>query len=381
MKRREFLTAALGLTLSSTAPALAQTELTIAVAAPFTGANAAFGLQYRNGAEQAAADLNAKGGVLGRRIVLRIEDDASDPKQGVSIANRLVGQNVGFVVGHFNSGVVIPTSEVYAEGGAISITPSGTNPRITERGLWNTFRVCGRDDQQGSIAVDYIAGNFRGKRIAIVHDKTTYGNGIAQETKKGLNAKGITETLLDSVTAGDKDFSALVTRMKSLNIDLLYYGGLHNEAGLIVRQMREQGLNAPLMGGDGLATSEFATIAGTAAEGSLMTFSPDPRKNPAAKDILARFRAKNIEPEAYTLYSYAAMQVLADAMQRAGSVEPRKVAEEMRKGAKFDTVLGALGFDKKGDITRPDFIVYAWRRNTNGAITYENNEVTQLPAN
>lgn len=381
MKRREFLSMAVGLTLSGTAPALAQNELTIAVAAPFTGANAAFGAQYRNGAEQAAADLNARGGVLGRRIVLRIEDDASDPKQGVSIANRLVGQNVGFVVGHFNSGVVIPTSEVYAEGGAISITPSGTNPKITDRGLWNTFRVCGRDDQQGSIAAEYIADAFRGKRIAIVHDKTTYGNGIAQEVKKGLNGKGITETLLDSVSAGDKDFSALVTRLKSLNIDLLYYGGLHNEAGLIVRQMRDQGLSAPLMGGDGLATSEFATVAGAAAEGSLMTFSPDPRKNPAARDILARFRARSIEPESYTLYSYAAVQILADAMQRAGSVEPRKVAEEMRKGAKFDTVLGALGFDKKGDITRPDFIVYAWRRNASGAIVYEDNEVTKLPSN
>ena len=200
----------------------------------------------------------------------------SDPKQGVSVANKFVGDGVKFVVGHFNSGVTMPASEVYQENGILEITPSATNPKITERGMWNIFRTCGRDDQQGAVAGAYILKHFKGKKIAVVHDKTTYGKGLADETKKALNKGGVKEVLYEGVNTGEKDYSALVSKIKESGADLVYWGGLHTEGGLIVRQMRDQGVKAPLMGGDGITTDEFASIGGPGVEGTLMTLRPGP---------------------------------------------------------------------------------------------------------
>ncbi len=174
------LAAVAAMALSS--PALAQ--LKVGVAGPITGSNAAFGAQLKNGAEQAAADINAKGGINGQKIEVFVGDDVGDPSQGVSVANKFVGDGVKWVIGHFNSGVTMPSSEVYQENGILMITPASTNPKITERGMWNVFRTCGRDDQQGAVAGEYIAKSFKGKKVAIVHDKTTYGKGLADETKK-----------------------------------------------------------------------------------------------------------------------------------------------------------------------------------------------------
>src|SRR5262245_23726101 len=284
----------------------AQAQIKMGVAGPLTGPNAAFGAQLKNGTDQAIADVNAAGGILGQKITLSYGDDVSDPKQGVSVANKFAGDGVKFVVGHFNSGVTMPASEAYQESGILAITPSATNPKITERGLWNIFRTCGRDDQQGEVAGAYILKNFKGKKVAIVHDKTTYGQGLADETKKSMNKGGQKEVLYEGVNLGEKDFSALVSKIKAANADLVYWGGLHTEGGLIVRQMRDQGVKAPLMGGDGITSDEFATVGGPGVEGTLMTFAPDPRKNPAAAEAVKKFAAKNINPEAYTLYSYAA---------------------------------------------------------------------------
>ncbi len=227
-------------------------QIKIGVAGPITGPNAAFGAQLKNGAEQAVEDINAAGGILGQKITVALGDDVSDPKQGVSVANKFVGDGVKFVVGHFNSGVTMPASEVYQENGILQITPASTNPKITERGMWNIFRTCGRDDQQGAVAGDYILKNFKGKKIAVVHDKTTYGQGLADETKKAMNKGGMKEVLYEGVNIGEKDFSALVSKIKAAGADLVYWGGLHTEGGLIVRQMRDQGVKAPLMGGDGI---------------------------------------------------------------------------------------------------------------------------------
>lgn len=364
---------ALGLGLAVAGPAQAQIKL--GVAGPITGANAAFGAQLKNGAEQAVEDINAKGGVMGQKLTLSIADDAADPKQGVSIANKFAGEGIKWVVGHFNSGVSIPASEVYEEAGIIQITPASTNPKFTDRKLWNTFRTCGRDDQQGAVAGEYLAKNFKGKNVAIVHDKTPYGKGLADETQKTMESKGLKAVLYEGINTGEKDFSALVSRLKQANVDVVYFGGLHTEAGLIVRQMRDQGLKAPLMSGDGITDKEFAQIAGPGAEGTLMTFSPDPRKNPAAKDVVAKFKAKNYDPEAYTLYSYAAVQILAEAAERAKSTDPKKMAEVMRSGKPFQTVIGEISFDKKGDITRPDYVMYVWKKGADGRIDYSGNEI------
>ena len=297
-------------------------------------------------------------------------DDVSDPKQGVSVANDFAADGVKFVIGNYNSGVTIPSSEVYQENGILEITPASTNPTVTERGMWNIFRVCGRDDQQGRVAGDYILKHFKGKRIAFVNDKTTYGKGLADETLKTIKAGGMDSVLYEGINTGEKDYSALVSKIKQSRADLVYFGGLYTEAGLIVRQMRDQGVTAPLMGGDGITSDEFASVGGPGVVGSLMTYGPDPRNRPEAKAVVAEFRAKNFEPEAYTLYSYAAVQIIAQAATAANSLDPKKVADKMHSGMTFKTVIGNISYDKKGDITRLDYVVYRWVKQPDGKITY-----------
>ncbi|MBV8790941.1 MAG: branched-chain amino acid ABC transporter substrate-binding protein [Pseudolabrys sp.] len=368
MKKTVTLGLALGIGLALGSTAFAQIKF--GVQGPVTGPNAAFGAQLKNGADQAIADINAAGGIMGQKIAVQYGDDASDPKQGVSVANKFVGDGVKFVIGPFNSGVTMPSSEVYQENGVLEITPSATNPKITERNMWNIFRTCGRDDQQGAVASAFILKNMKGKKIAIVHDKTTYGQGLADETKKGLNKGGVKEVLYEGINVGEKDFSALVSKIKSSGADLVYWGGLHTEGGLIVRQMRDQGVKVPMMSGDGITTDEFAAIGGPGVEGTYMTYGPDATKNASAKDVVAKFKAKNFNPEAYTLYSYAAVQIIKQAAEQAKSLDPKKVAEVMHSGKAFKTVLGDISYDKKGDLTKLDYVMYIWKKDASGKITY-----------
>jgi branched-chain amino acid transport system substrate-binding protein len=377
MKKLLALGLVLGLGLSLADAASAQVRF--GVAGPMTGGSAAFGGQLRQGAEQAVADINAQGGILGQQVQLSIGDDRADPREGVSAANKFVADGVKFVVGHFNSGVTIPASDVYQENGMLMITPGATNPKVTDRNMWNVFRVCGRDDQQGILAGAIIAQRFKGKRVAVVHDKTTYGQGLADETRRAMNKAGLKEVFYEGVNKDDRDFTALISKIRQSRADLVYWGGLYDAAGLIVRQMRAQGIKAPLMGGDGITDDEFAAIAGPGAEGTLMTFSPDPRTNPANKGIIDLFRSKRMfEPQAYTLYSYAGVQIFKQAAEKANSLDPKKVAAAMRSGMVFNTVLGDLTFDKKGDVSeytvgnvkKDRYVLYAWRKGPDGRITY-----------
>ena len=332
----------------------------VATVGPLTGQYASFGQQLEQGGAAAVADLNAQGGVLGRQLVFSAEDDACDPKQAVAVANSLASKEVPIVIGHFCSGSSIPASNVYAEEGIVQISPASTNPQFTERGLDNVFRTCGRDDAQGLIAGVYLAESHGSDRIAIVHDKTAYGKGLADETRAALNAQGVTEVLYEAYTAGEKDYSTLVSKLKLEQIDVLYVGGYHSEAGLIVRQMRDQGLDTQLISGDALVSQEYWAITGEAGEGTRMTFSPDPRNNPEAVDVVKRFREElNYEPEGYTLYTYAAIQAWAQAAESAGSLEPDAIKAAL-KGGTFETVLGTLSFDDKGDIEGPSYVFYEW---------------------
>jgi branched-chain amino acid transport system substrate-binding protein len=369
MIRTTTLGLALGFAVATAGVASAQVKM--GVEGPITGPNAAFGAQLKNGAEQAVTDINAAGGILGQKITLEFGDDVSDPKQGVSVANKFSADGVKFVVGAFNSGVTMPSSEVYQENGILEITPASTNPQVTERKMWNIFRTCGRDDQQGAVAGAYILKHFKGKKVAVIDDKTTYGKGLADETTKAMAKGGMKPVLREGINIGEKDFSALVSKIKQSNADLVYWGGLHTEGGLIVRQMRDQGVKAPLMGGDGITTDEFAQVGGPGVVGTLMTYGPDARKNPAAKKVVDEFRAKKFEPESYTLYSYAAVQVIKQAAEAAKSVDPKKVAEKMHSGMPFKTVIGELAYDKKGDIKRLDYVMYIWKKDNTGKITYE----------
>jgi branched-chain amino acid transport system substrate-binding protein len=337
----------------------AQADVAIAAAGPMTGQYAIFGDQMKRGAEMAVKDLNAKGGVLGEQLTLEVGDDACDPKQAVAVANQMVNAGVVFVAGHFCSGSSIPASAVYNEEGILQISPASTNPQLTEQGLENVFRVCGRDDQQGTFAGNYVVDNNVGSKIAIVHDKTPYGKGLADEFKRQLNTRGVTETMYEAITAGDKDFTALITKMKNAGIDLIYLGGYHTEAGLIARQAKEQGINATMMSGDALVTDEYWAITGDTGQGTLMTFSPDPRKNEAAAPVVAEFEAQGYDPEGYTLYTYAAIQVWAQAVEKAGSTDLEAVIEQLNSN-QFDTVLGPVAFDDKGDVKGAAYVMYEW---------------------
>ncbi len=341
-------------------PALAQ--IRVAAHGPMTGQYASFGEQLKRGAEMAVEDINAKGGVMGKKLELLIGDDACDPKQAVVIANKAVSDKVVFVNGHFCSGSSIPASKVYAESGVLQITPASTNPKLTdERAGPGVFRTVGRDDAQGLFAGNYMAKTFKGKKVAIIHDKSAYGKGVADETQKAMNKAGLKEVMYEAYTAGEKDYTALVSKMKAAGIDVVYLGGYHTEGGLIVRQMREQGLKAQFIGADALVTEELWKITGDAGEGILMTFNPDPRKNPNAKDVVAKFKAKNYDPEGYTLYTYAAMQVWAEAANKAKSTDMKKVAEVMNK-TKFKTVVGDIVYDAKGDVKGVEYIWYKWSK-------------------
>lgn len=362
MLRRSLLGAAgtLGIALTLAAsPASAQIH--IATVGPMTGEYAAFGQQMKAGADQAVADINKAGGINGQKLVLDVGDDACDPKQAVSVANQLAAKGVKLVAGHYCSGSSIPASKVYSEEGVLQISPASTNPKYTDEGSWNTFRVCGRDDEQGKVAGDFLAKHFKGEKVAILNDNSAYGKGLADETQKAFTAAGGKVTLATAYTPGEKDYSSLVSRLKQAGVTVIYVGGYHTESGLIIRQAKEQGMKATLVGGDALVTNEFWQIAGDAGNGTMMTFPADPRLRKTAADVVAEFKAKNIDPEGYVLYTYAAIQVWADAAKKAKTTDPKKVAAALKASGNWPSVLGNISFDKKGDVTTSDYVLYVWK--------------------
>ncbi len=359
MKRHLAAAAGAALALILAAPAYA--DVVIGVAGPMSGENAVFGGQIKNGAGQAVEDINAAGGINGEKLVVKIGDDACDPKQAVNVANQLVGDGAKVVIGHYCSGSSIPASSVYAEEGIIEISPASTNPAFTDKRPGPTiYRVCGRDDQQGAIAGKYLLEHFKDKKVAVVHDKSSYGKGLADETLKTFQAGGGKEAMYEAITPGEKDYSALVSKLKQANVDVIYFGGYYQQAGLIVRQMRDQGLQAKLMGGDALQSTEFLGITGKGGEGVMFTFPPDQTKLPEAAEVVQKFKDKKIAPEGFTLYSYAAVQIWAKAAAAAKSTEGTAVAAEMNKQT-FNTIVGDLKFDDKGDPTVAGFVFYEFK--------------------
>ena len=336
-------------------------ELSVATVGPISGQLAALGEQYSQGAKKAVADINAAGGINGEMLVLEIGDDACDPKQAVSVANQMASKGVKFVAGHLCSGSSIPASKVYEEEGMLMITPASTNPKLTDEGGWNIARVCGRDDAQGRVAGAFLAKNYAGKKVAIVDDKSAYGKGLADETRKAMNAAGLTEAVSESINPGEKDYSALVSKLKDAGVEAVYFGGYHPEAGLILKQMGEQGLNAKMLSGDAMNSAELWTIAGKAAENLIFTFAPEPRNAPEAKAIVEEFKKSGYDPEGYTLYTYAAFQMLKQAAEATKSLDNQKIAEWLRAGNPTQTVLGEIKLDSKGDLQNPVYVWYTFK--------------------
>jgi branched-chain amino acid transport system substrate-binding protein len=270
----------------------ASAQIKVGMAGPLTGSNAAFGEQQKTGADLAVADINAAGGVLGKQLDLVTIDDACDPKTAVSAANTLVSDGVVMVDGHFCSASSIPAGKVYADNGILQISPASTNPKYTDEGSPTTFRVCGRDDQQGKVAAEYIKHHFASDKIAVLDDNSTYGKGIADEVRKNMAALGVPVAYSTSYTAGDKDYSALISRMKQDGIQLVYIGGYYSDSGLIMREGAQQGFTPQYFSEDAAATSALWQIAGSAAEGALLTFPPPAEQDPAAAKVVAQLKAK-----------------------------------------------------------------------------------------
>ena len=335
-------------------------EVVVATAGPMSGQYAWFGEQMQRGAELAVADLNAAGGVLGETVRLIVGDDACDAGLAVAVANKFVIDGVVFVDGHWCSSTSIPAGKVYEEAGILMITPASTNPKLTDEGGPNVFRLSGRDDKQGVVAGDYLIEHWGDNKIAILHDGTTYGKGLADATKTQLNERGVNEAIYESNVPGEVDYSDVVSMMQAADIDVFYLGGYSTEAALMVRDASERGYELQLISGDALTSTEFAMVAGPAADGTLITFFPDARGYPAAADVVARFRQDGYEPEGYTLQAYAAIQAWAQAAEKAGSLDLDKMTKVLHQ-AEFDTVFGAFRFDDNGDMTAPGFVWYIWK--------------------
>ena len=341
---------------------LAHAEILIGASGPMTGTLAWFGEQMQQGMDMEVAELNATGGVLGQQVELLMVDDYCDPAQAVAAAKKLVEARVAAVIGHYCSGASIPASKVYAEAGILMISPYSTNPTLTEQGFANVFRVVGRDTLQATMVADYLAERWGDQDIAIVHDGQAYGKGIAEEALRRLGEHGVTDILFEAIEPGQTDYLKLIDKLQAEGIDALYFGGYTAETGLIIRQARSRGYDLQMIGSDALTSEYFEHVAGPAAVGVRFVSYADPRTNEEAAALVEKFRANGYEPEGLTLYSYAGVQVWAQAVEKAGTIEPKAVVAALRTH-EFDTVLGTIGFDEKGDVYGYEpFVWYVWQQ-------------------
>ena len=349
------------------AAGLAEAQTVIGVAGPMSGSFAIFGGEMRDGAAQAIADINAAGGINGTPLALQAMDDKCDPKTADAVANQLAGKGAVMVVGHLCLGASLAAASVYVANRIVEISPATTWPDYTDkRPGAGIYRLAGRDDEQGVVAGQAIAKRFADKAVAVIDDRSPYGKALADATRRAMNAAGKREAFTEEYDPGTRDFTDLVDHLQAANIGVVYIGGYPTEAGLIARQIRASGLDTVIVGPDALVTNEYRDVAGDAADGTLVTFTPDARQNPGAANVVAAFRARAVEPEGYVLPSYAAVQVWAAAAKAAGTNDFDAVVKAM-DSRRFATVIGDLTFDAKGDMSLPGFVLYEWRGGRLGA--------------
>jgi len=329
----------------------------IGAAGPMTGDQSKMGMDLKNSVELAVAEWNEKGGVLGKKIALLSGDDQADPKQAVSIANKFVNQKAVAVVGHWNSSCSIPASKYYNDANIVMVTPATTNPYLTLQNFKKVFRVCGTDDQQGRIAAEFVMRTLRPRKIAIIHDKTAYGQGLADYFKKSLSDK-VQVVYYGGIIQRDPDYKAVLTTIKEKAPDLYYFGGIYPEAGRLVRQAKEIGMNAPLVTGDGVFDPTFISIAGKSAEGTYVTFGREPGGLPVARAFLEKYKARYGAPGPYSIYAYDAANIILTAIAESGGTDGSKIAEYISKTT-FKGAFGDISFDKNGDVTQAPYVL--WR--------------------
>lgn len=366
---RKLLCAALALGFGAATQAFAD-DLVVKIGhvAPITGNIAHLGKDNEDGARMAIDDLNAKGMVIGGKKVkfeLIPEDDAADPKQGTAAAQKLVDAKVNGVIGHLNSGTTIPASKIYSDAGIPQISPSATNPTYTKQGFKTAFRVVANDGQLGGTLGRYAVNTLKAKNIAIVSDKTAYGDGVANEFKKAAQAAGATIVDEEFTTNNATDFQAILTTIKGKKPDLIFYGGMDAQAGPLIRQAKQLGINAKYAGGDGICTPELAKLAGDAIGESQVYCAEaggvEASGEKAMDDFKARFKAKyGTEVQIYAPYTYDAVMVMADAMKKADSTDPAKYLPFLAKDS-YDGVTGHISFDQFGDIKNGTLTLYTYK--------------------
>lgn len=349
--RRMILTAtsAVALVLSS---AIAQAEsIKIAFAGPMTGSVKQYGDMVREGFDTAVELINAAGGIDGRKLEAIHYDDACEPKQAVAVANKIVSDGVSFVVGHVCSGSTIPAANIYDNEGIVMITPTSSAPSLTDAKLRTSiFRTMGRDDQQAPVAARYIIEKIKPTKVAVLHDKQSYGQGVATVVKQVLDDAKVNVVIFEGINAGESDYSAVITKLKAAGVDFVYFGGYHPEMGLLLRQSREQGFKAGFMGTEGIANAQLAAVAGPAVEGVLLTLAANFANDPSNADLVKAFADKKRDASgAYQLQAYSAVKIIADAIAATKSTDPVKVAEYIH-GNTFATPIGKISYDKKGDL-------------------------------
>lgn len=328
----------------------------IGAAGPMTGDQSKMGIDLKNATELAVSEWNEKGGVLGKKIVMLAGDDQADPKQAVSIANKFINQHVAAVVGHWNSSCSIPSSKYYHDANVVMISPATTNPQFTLQGFKRVFRVCGTDDQQGKIAADFVVKKLRAKRVAVIHDKTAYGQGLADYFKKALGDK-VQVVYYGGIIQRDPDYKAVLTSMKENKPELYFFGGIYPEAGRLVRQAQEVGLNIPMVTGDGVYDPTFVGIAGKAAEGTYVTFGKEPAGLSSAKAFMEHYKAKYGDPGPYSIYAYDAANIILTAIAKTGTTDGGTIADYISKN-KFQGAFGEISFDKNGDVTKAPYVMW-----------------------
>ena len=334
--------------------------------APLTGEIAHLGKDNENGARMAVDDINAAGGVkLGDktyRLELLGEDDKADPKEGTLAAQKLVDEGVVAVVGHLNSGTSIPASRIYADANVVQVSPSSTNPKYTLQGFRTTYRVLANDNQQGSVLANFAAEDMKAKRVAIVDDRTQYGQGLADVFERVIKDKGVDVIDREFTTNKATDFNAILTKIRSMKPDLLMFGGMDSVAAPMAKQMKELGMKAPMLAGDGSCDPSFISIAGDAS--GVLTCSMAGRaieKMPKGDDFAKRYKAKfGTEVKLYSPYSYDAVYAIVDALKRAGRPDRQALVEAMPKTS-IDGVTGHIEFDEHGDLKNGEISVYTVR--------------------
>lgn len=339
--------------------------LKIGIAGPQTGAVAQYGDMQFQGTHAAIELINKAGGINGMKLEAVEYDDACDPKQAVAVANKVVSDGVQYVVGHLCSSSTQPASDVYEEEGILAVTCS-TNPSITSRGYEMIFRTIGLDSDQGPTAARYIADNLKPKKVAIIHDKQQYGEGIAMSVREALKQSGVNVAITEGVTAGDKDFSALIFKLKREGIDLVYYGGYHPELGLIMRQSFANDFKPQFVGPEAVGNKAISSIAGEATENLKVTLPARYDLLPGNKAVVDLMKEKGQDPTGpFVWTSVAAVQAMVKAMAEVGTDDPMKVADYLRNKT-IDTAMGPLTWDSKGDLIGFEFGMYQWHTDGTG---------------